>query len=144
MKIQFTVFGNPKAQMRHRTGKGYHYDPSEGDKGDFLAMVMSHAPDMLIKEPIKLSISFYFPRPGGHFNKKGEVKKQFLVESYAKIPDADNLAKFVMDTLNGRIWSDDKLVWDLHVYKLNAGGPYEGKPRTEVIIEWDDAEGGVK
>lgn len=35
-------------------------------------------------------------------------------------PDADNLAKIVMDAWNGLVWLDDSQIVALHVYKLDS------------------------
>ena len=47
-----------------------------------------------------------------------------------KTPDADNLAKFVCDSLNGVFWRDDSIVCELTVTKA-----YNNVPRTEIVIE---------
>ena len=51
-------------------------------------------------------------------------------------PDVDNVAKLVLDALNGVAWADDAQVNELHVYKLDRqrGCP----PRTTVVIEWSE------
>lgn len=60
-------------------------------------------------------------------------------------PDADNIAKSVLDALNRDkdhpeehpgAWMDDAQVDELHVYKLTRERGAE--PRTVVNIEWED------
>ena len=51
-------------------------------------------------------------------------------------PDADNIAKSVLDALNGSAWADDAQVDELHIYKLRRERGAE--PRTVVTIEWRD------
>ena len=138
MKILFTVFGNPKAQKRHRTGKGYNYDPSESDKADFLAMAIEHKPDHPANNTgILMNLAFFMPRPKYHFNSKGEVKDRYKYIGHLKTPDCDNLAKMVIDALAGIYYRDDSLITSLHIEKV-----YSYQPRTEVAITY--AEGGVK
>lgn len=60
-------------------------------------------------------------------------------------PDADNIAKSVLDALNPDkddpeghpgAWADDAQVDELHIYKLRRERGAE--PRTVVTIEWED------
>ena len=44
-------------------------------------------------------------------------------------PDADNLGKFVMDSMNKIYWKDDSVIADLWIIKQ-----YSDKPRTEIEI----------
>ena len=77
-RIFFTAPGNPKAQMRHRSwqrgkAKGT-YDPSEGDKADFPAIVMNKRPPEPIPSPVYLFMVFWMPVPKSATKKfKGEV-----------------------------------------------------------------------
>ena len=134
--IEFEIPGNPQALKRHRTfRKGNftgQYDPSKGDKADFLAMTMANKPDKPLDEPLKVTISCFFPRPKSHFRTgkySGELKEG-MSEYHTKTPDADNLAKFVCDALNGIFWTDDKIVAQLIVNKY-----YSKSPRTRIWIE---------
>ena len=138
MKIQFTVYGNPKAQKRHRTGKGHNYDPSESDKADFLAMARDRKPaSPLVNQGIKVGLAFFMPRPKYHFNSKGEVKERYAYIAHTKTPDVDNLAKMVLDALKGTYWHDDAMITSLLTEKV-----YSHKPRTEVYVVWDAEKGG--
>ena len=57
----------------------------------------------------------HFVRPRAHF-KKGQLKPD-APNHVLKTPDIDNLAKFVLDALQKKIVSDDKLVTTLVVHK---------------------------
>ena len=61
------------------------------------------------------STRLHFVRPRVHF-KKGQLKPD-APRHVLKTPDADNLAKFVLDALQKKIVSDDKLVTTLVVHK---------------------------
>ena len=61
------------------------------------------------------STQLHFVRPRVHF-KKGQLKTDAPLH-VLKTPDADNLAKFVLDALQKKIVSDDKLVTTLVVHK---------------------------
>lgn len=51
-------------------------------------------------------------------------------------PDADNIAKSVLDALNGAAWADDAQVDELHVYKLTR--ERGATASTLINIEWED------
>ena len=72
--ITFTVPGNPIALKRHRSTKtGIQYDPSKGDKQDFLAKAMQHRPDTPWTGPVEVYMTFVFPRPKSFFDLLGEA-----------------------------------------------------------------------
>ncbi len=135
MKISFTVKGNPQALKRHRSvrcGKFIRqYDPSIGDKLDFLSLAHQHAPDKPIDSPVKLCVLFVFPRPKNHYRANGEIKPKFQNEYHTKKPDIDNLVKFLADSLNGVFWRDDSLI-----YSIDARKEYGEVPGTEIVITW--------
>lgn len=70
--------------------------------------------------PVRVEVGFYFPRPKHHF-KKGFVTRckealtyfGFLQTTPATGPDIDNLAKFVLDAMNGIVYEDDRQVVEL-------------------------------
>ena len=57
----------------------------------------------------------HFKRPKYHF-KKGQLRLN-APKHVLKTPDADNLAKFILDAVQKRILSDDKFVTTLVVHK---------------------------
>lgn len=102
-------------------------DPSKTDKQDFLTHAFKHRPKTPMRGAIKLTVNTYFARPKSHYNKKG-LKKDAPVYS-VKIPDVDNLLKFVGDALNTVFWEDDKLICEAVIVKK-----YSDTPRVEVSI----------
>ena len=59
----------------------------------------------------------HFARPKKHFDKTGHLRSRYASTHVLKTPDADNLAKFVLDAVQKKIISDDKLVTTLVVHK---------------------------
>jgi len=112
IKIEFTVYGNPKGLKRHRVrrikDKIHSFDPSSGDKADLLAAVQQHRPPKPIGVASYLYVTAYHQRPKAHYNKKG--LKDNAPVFYDKTPDCDNVFKFIADALNGIFWIDDKLI----------------------------------
>lgn len=139
MTIAFFVSGHPKGQPRARSfafkkaGKytSRMYDPgtAEGWKSCVAAEAMSHRPAMPYDEPLVVMLDFYLPRPKSMCRKKDP---QGPIPCTAK-PDADNLAKAVMDALTQiGMWRDDAVVVELIVRKhYHAIG---SRPGCEIFI----------
>ena len=113
IEIEFRVYGNPKSLQRHRTTKsGHRYDPSAGDKKDFLALAITHKPKAPLEGAICLRVNAYFSRPKSHYftGKRSSVLRDNAPTYHTNTPDADNILKFVGDALNGIFWRDDKQI----------------------------------
>ena len=123
--IDVFVAGNPKGQPRPRAfarnGTARVYDPgtAEGWKSE-VALALRGWANRHFAGPIDVSLTFYFTRPKGHYYTSGEVSKS-APDAYIKKPDADNLAKAVLDAMTGiGFWFDDSQVTTLLVSKCWA------------------------
>lgn len=132
--INFTVKGDPRALRRHRTFRRGNfvgqYDPSSGDKADFLSLAHKHAPDKPIETPISLKALFIFSRPKNHYRANGEVKPRFT-DARPGLKDIDNIIKFLFDSLNKVFWRDDRLI-----YRVEAEKKYGDNPSTIISVFW--------
>jgi len=135
-EIRFEVLGEPKALKRHRTFRRGNfvgnYDPSAGDKNDFLRLAHEHAPEKPLDCPLLLNVAFYFPHPKSHYRtgkNSGELKPNIPVY-HTKKPDVSNLIKFIEDSLNNVFYRDDSLI-----SKVMGCKKYSDKPRTEIHIK---------
>jgi Holliday junction resolvase RusA-like endonuclease len=129
------IFGDPKGQPRARafarkmgaTHVARMYDSDVAD-------AWKRAVDLGIERELRaaavpvdpvgafeVKLTFFFRRPKSHYGKAGHVKASAPVNHVSK-PDADNLAKLVLDriTRGGRIWRDDSQVAKLKVEKFWA------------------------
>ena len=133
--VHLVVFGDPKPQKRHRhTSKGRFvrtYDPSSKDKNDLLWVVQNRAPEKPMEGPLSVHIYCYFTRPKSHYRtgRNSGILKDGLSDLHTTRPDPDNLAKLVLDALNGVFFKDDSQICDLFVKKR-----YDEQPRTEIWI----------
>lgn len=111
-QIKFFVPGEPLALKRHRTGRFGTYDPSKGDKMDFLTIAMQHRPKAPFDVPLCVDMEFVFRRPKTHYGtgKNGDKLKPSAPYYHASKPDFDNLEKFVCDALNRTFWRDDSII----------------------------------
>ena len=62
--------------------------------------------------------------------------KRVAWEADTAKPDADNIAKLVLDALNGVAWADDTQVTDLTVQKM--GRTRHMPEQTTVSVTWED------
>lgn len=133
--IQFIAFGDPKGQPRPRAfsrgGITRMYDPgtAEGWKGQIAAAAMPHKPAAQLEGPLHVTLLFRFARPKSHWSKKG--LKPTAPEYHTSKPDADNLAKAVLDCITQLgFWRDDAQVAALDVRKKYANA----EPFCEITI----------
>mmetsp|Transcript_13467 Transcript_13467/g.29250 ORF Transcript_13467/g.29250 Transcript_13467/m.29250 type:complete len:343 (+) Transcript_13467:154-1182(+) len=161
--IKFTIRGNPRVLIRHRTARGFMYNPSRATQDLFRDCLLellprkyhptiiddesmdddddgaAPSPTVLFAdhEFLKLSISFRMKRPMSHFigNKPapGRLKSTAPGKLHSTRSDVDNLAKFVMDSLNGLVYVDDRQVVDLNAIKvLDSEGLCRGATEIEI------------
>jgi hypothetical protein len=132
--LRFTVRGNPLPLRRHRTSRGFVYNPSAPAQASFRQIVQSavfpdHYGDDDALQPIfpeeytlAMTIVFRTKRPMNHFigskPAAGRLKESAPTQTAATRCDVDNLAKFVLDSLNGLLYHDDRQISSLHVTKL--------------------------
>lgn len=122
--MTYTVYLNvpcrPRPQQRHRHARnGRAYDPSSEHKRDFLRVcrtVSAPPPDEYITAPVHFRLVCTFARPRSHRTSAGVLRRGSPLLHVYK-PDTDNLAKFVMDALNGVYYNDDSQVCALEVRK---------------------------
>ncbi len=123
------VIGEPKGQPRPRAfargARAGVYDPGTAD--EWKARVITAAQSALLAEPVKAKVRcemvFQLPRPG-RLNRKSDPDGAIWCDAK---PDADNLAKAVLDALTQVRWfADDKQVVSLLIekyYHSRAGRP---------------------
>lgn len=139
--IELVVKGVPTAKGRaktgfakSKTGKTFmtHFTPEKtrNAEGNFLAQaIYFQRPDKPTLTPVAVEIEFYMPIPLRD-SKPARERKLSGQELPAKKPDIDNLAKLVLDALNGVYWHDDNQIVSLSLVKR-----YSDDPRTVVRIK---------
>jgi len=134
--IRFTVRGNPRPLQRHRTSRGFVYNPSANAQQSFRSKVTDLIYGKNSSEPrspmypsplfgestLSMSIVFRLKRPKSHYvaNRPGPGRLRSTAPPTVGHAggDVDNLAKFVLDSLNGLLYEDDRQIASLHVTKL--------------------------
>ena len=129
------IFGDPKGQPRARAfarkmgakhvARMYDSDVADAWKQAVSLQIaremMAYPVAVDLVGAFDVNLTFFFRRPKSHYGKGGHVKASAPVCHVSK-PDADNLAKLVLDriTRGGRIWRDDSQVARLRVDKFWA------------------------
>ena len=127
MEVKFTVLGVPKGKGRPRfTRTGRTYTPK--DTILYENLVATSYDGGKLEGDLSAKIVCYFPIPASTTKKKREL---MLTEEvyYNHKPDLDNLAKIILDSLNGIAFDDDRQVVRLEVSKF-----YSDRPRAEVWL----------
>lgn len=126
--MKFFVQGTPQGKGRPRVTKYGAYTPEKTKQYEQLVRWSwkAQSGECIANKPLYVEITAYMPIPKGTSKKKAA----FMIGSpHAKKPDADNIAKAVLDALNGYAYQDDSAVCALRVTKL-----YSEKPGVSVEI----------
>mmetsp|Transcript_26630 Transcript_26630/g.55029 ORF Transcript_26630/g.55029 Transcript_26630/m.55029 type:complete len:306 (-) Transcript_26630:1125-2042(-) len=134
LKLRFKIFGNPRPLQRHRTSRWSTYNPSVKYQQSFQKAfenltLDTHVQNKSIGTPLfdgseylAMAIVFRMKRPKNHFvnNKPGpdRLKKNAPSQLSSVRTDVDNLTKFVLDSLNGKLYEDDRQVTTIHATKV--------------------------
>ena len=136
MEVKFTILGEPMGKERPRfrrvgnyvqtytPAKTKNYETKVRDSYYSSNMETHH-----LTGAIEAEIYGVFPIPVS-VSKKLRAKMENGEEPYTKKVDADNLAKIVLDALNGVAYEDDKQITKLTVTKV-----YGKDPRVEVTLK---------
>lgn len=131
----FTVPGAPKGKGRPRVTKaGRAFTPKDTAAYENLVRLyftQTYPRHVPLPCPIRAEISAYFPIPKSWPKKKRQQWKNGEIFPTVK-PDADNIAKSILDSLNNIAFTDDSHVIELSVRKL-----YGAFPRVDTLIKYE-------
>jgi len=133
-RVEFTVMGIPKGKGRPRfsTFGGHvsvHTPPETALYENLVRLSYQRAhPHVMLEGAIGAEITAYFPIPKSA-SRKARERMLSGEERHSKKVDCDNLAKVILDSLNGIAYRDDGQVSELAVRKL-----YGHEPRVEVVL----------
>lgn len=139
----FEVPGEARGKMRPKASSfGGHarvYTPSkqvEYENWVRLCYEAAHPGAEPIGVALAASVEVMMPVPKSASRKKARRMLDGL-EAPTKKPDLDNVAKSILDALNGLAYKDDALVCSLHAIKA-----YSESPKVVVTLTWDGESGG--
>lgn len=149
--FHFKIRGNPKALVRHRSGNGHMYNPSQVHQVTFrnLLKTIASSQDIfeypLFREDdcLAMDIVLRIKRPTTHFvaGKRGpdRIKPTAPKRIGSFRTDVDNNVKFVLDSMNALVYPDDRQVSRLCVTRvLDSDGLCEGSTEIRLRIIRDD------
>lgn len=138
MIFEFEIPGSPKGKGRPRfTRSGHTYTPESTASYENLVKVCFaqkyHGTQPIPHGvPLEAHLIAFFPIPkSASKSRAADMERGFLLPT--KPPDTDNLAKIVLDALNGIAYHDDAQIVRLTVQKS-----YSREPR--VIVEISEVE----
>jgi Holliday junction resolvase RusA-like endonuclease len=149
--MKITIYGEPIAKMRPRFFvRGRHvgcYDLQEKEKRQVQREIIAQlheamnsedkqkaleASEIAQKGSFAIWMRFYMSVPKSGSKKAINASLWNFNKCLCK-KDLDNCEKFLLDALNGILYSDDHLITELHSIKL-----YSENPRTEITIMSND------
>lgn len=131
--IKFFIDGKPQGKDRPRFGNGKVYTTSKTRSYEEKIQLAykSMAKDFSFNtEPLRAEITAFFYPPTSVSKKNKELMIRGEVK-YTKKPDIDNIAKVVLDSLNGIAYKDDSQVVSIAIKKEYSD--FEG---IEVIFDY--------
>lgn len=136
MKLEFKIPGEPMGKQRpkfSRQGqfvKTYTPQKTVNYENWVKLCFTQNFPYFVPYEDTRLRVFIYayFPIPKSFSKSKKQMAKDKVI-SPTKKPDCDNIAKIILDSLNGIAYNDDKQVTELIVIKN-----YSEEPMVEVLI----------
>lgn len=126
--LTFHVDLNPVPKGRPRFSKvgGFVRSYTPKKTSDYEAQVKAIAQSVMACEPLETPLAaflyFRLPIPKSYSKKRIQACLEGL-ERPIKKPDLDNLAKSVLDGLNGVVYKDDSQLVSLHITKVYANNP---------------------
>lgn len=129
--IRVEIEGEPIGKARPRVCNGHAFTPQKtADYEELVKLCFKtqNKADYCLTGAVSVEIKAYFGVP------KSDSKEVFDKKIVGKIkptkkPDIDNVAKIILDALNGLAFADDKQVVELNVKKA-----YSLNPRVEVTV----------
>lgn len=130
LTAKFTVLGKPQAKQRPRVTRFGTFTPKETVMYEnCVKFEYERQSGVTLDGAIRATIICYYPIPKS-VSKKQREQMEKGETPYTHKSDCDNLAKSILDALNGIAYRDDALISELHVYKY-----YAVTPRVDVILE---------
>jgi Holliday junction resolvase RusA-like endonuclease len=133
MILKFTVGGDPigKARQRFDCRTNRAYTPAKTRDYEELVRRNYRAKHgkTALSGAIFAAITAYFPIPKSWSKKRKEQAMRGKIKPTTK-PDCDNIAKIMLDALNGAAYKDDAQITRLTVSKA-----YSLEARVEVVLQ---------
>lgn len=129
--IEFTVYGEPRGKERPRVYNGHAFTPQKTKdyENEVRYSFLTSDNKEEIEGEIYAEIKAFYKIPKSVSKKR----KQLMISGEirpTKKPDLDNIAKAILDALNGLAYHDDSQVVEMKVEKY-----WSENPRVEIKIK---------
>lgn len=129
--VTFPALAIPKG--RPRFGRGVTFTPqkTKSFEGELRWHWIAEKRPMLPVAATSVEITCYLPIPK---SKIRQLQREMGSTKPIVKPDLDNVAKAILDAMNGFAWKDDNQITDLTIrkrYTLDA-------PSIEMLLRWED------
>lgn len=116
--MKVTVEGKIKGKARPRVFNGHAMTPQDTvTYENWVKVCYQNAGGKLLEGPVRAKIDIYHKVPKSYTKKRVKAIRDGL-DYPQKKPDADNVAKIILDSLNKIAFDDDSQVVELLVNKL--------------------------
>ena len=118
--MQFTVYGPCVGKQRPRmTRTGHTYTPkaTKDYESEVLMAFAMEENDLIFDNPVAADIQIFVTMPKA-WSKKRKAMNIDKPPIDIRTPDLDNVAKSILDALNGVAYKDDKQVVSLEVNRM--------------------------
>lgn len=127
--LTFTIPGTPVVWKRaRRCGSQYFTDPAQDAHQKAIGRTARKAGACVRHGPVAARLTFYLPFPSKVRAKAARAALEGLPADLSR-KDSDNLAKCVLDALNGIAYHDDR-----QVCEITARKRWSATPRTEIEV----------
>ena len=138
--IHFTIPGKPRGKQRPRVTRNGSFTPKETRKYEAAVQKAFYAArweaerekgiifDLTKITRVSVHFLAYFPVPESWTKAK---KKSAYGQPYTSKPDLDNIAKIILDALNGVAFPDDASAKKCYCYEGES-------PRVTVTLLWEE------
>ena len=131
--MKIIIPGEPRGKQRPRFNRktGTTYTPTETAQYEEMVRLIAKAAYHCkpIEGPVQVMVTGMYKIPESTTKERRRKMQLGLVFPEVK-PDIDNVAKIILDALNGIVYKDDKQVVELAVKKF-----YDTSPRVIVEVE---------
>lgn len=130
--ITFEVPGHPQGKARARTTKFGSYTPEKTVLYEnYIKLRYQQVSNYISDKPLEVYIYAYYEPPKSTSKKDRQMMLDGKIRPTKK-PDIDNIAKVVLDALNGIAYKDDTQIIRLVVYKTYFETAHVGVSIVEV------------
>lgn len=127
------VEGKIKGKARPRVYNGHAMTPKDTvNYENWVRINYKEQDGKYLDGPIRATITAYYPIMSSYPKKRVKAIKEGL-EYPAKKPDGDNIAKIILDSLNGIAFKDDSQIVELTILKRYTEGLESGEFELEEI-----------